>query len=36
MNYAISDIHGEYDQFVQLLEKIRFSDNDTLYVSETP
>jgi serine/threonine protein phosphatase 1 len=32
MNYAISDIHGEYDQFMQLLEKIRFSDNDTLYV----
>ncbi len=32
MDYAISDIHGEYNQFMQLLEKIRFSDSDTLYV----
>ena len=32
MNYAISDIHGEYNQFMRLLDKIRFSDSDTLYV----
>jgi serine/threonine protein phosphatase 1 len=30
--YAISDIHGCYDQFQELLDKIGFSDNDTLYV----
>ncbi len=32
MDYAISDIHGEYNQFMRLLDKIRFSDSDTLYV----
>ena len=28
----ISDIHGEYDMFINLLEKIGLSDFDTLYV----
>lgn len=30
--YVISDIHGEYDAFMGLLEKIHFSEKDTLYV----
>ena len=33
MTYVISDIHGEYEQFISLLEKIRFSEKDTLYVT---
>lgn len=32
MRYVISDIHGCYEQYRLLLEKIRFSDNDELYV----
>lgn len=32
MVYVISDIHGEYDLFMQLLRKISFSTADTLYV----
>lgn len=32
MRYVISDIHGEYELFEQLLEKICFSDGDVLYV----
>lgn len=32
MIYAISDIHGQYDLFLKLLEKINFSENDELYV----
>ncbi len=32
MLYCISDIHGEYDLFCTLLEKIKFSDSDTLFV----
>ena len=30
--YVISDIHGEYDKFMELLELIKFSDSDTLYI----
>ncbi len=30
--YVISDIHGEYDMFMRLLEKIKFSEKDMLYV----
>ena len=30
--YIISDIHGEYEKLIQLLEKISFSEQDTLYV----
>jgi len=30
--YACSDIHGQYDLFSRLLDKIGFSDEDTLYI----
>ncbi len=30
--YVISDIHGEYDMFMELLEKIGLRDEDTLYI----
>lgn len=30
--YVISDIHGEYDKFMELLEKIDLREEDTLYV----
>lgn len=30
--YCMSDIHGEYDRFVKMLELIHFSDNDALYI----
>ena len=30
--YCMSDIHGEYDRFVKMLELIEFSDADTLYI----
>ena len=32
MDYCISDIHGNYDLFCRLLDKIRFGDKDKLYV----
>lgn len=32
MIYAVSDIHGYYDKYVDLLKKINFGPNDTLYV----
>lgn len=32
MTYVISDIHGCYDEFIELLDKINFSDDDTLFV----
>ena len=32
MVYAVSDIHGCYDKYVDLLHKIGFGPNDTLYV----
>lgn len=31
MHYVISDIHGEYDLFMRLLEKIGFGSGDVLY-----
>ena len=30
--YACSDIHGQYDLFMKMLEKIRFCDEDTLFI----
>ncbi len=30
--YVISDIHGHYDEFMKLIEKIGLKDEDTLYV----
>lgn len=32
MTYAMSDIHGEYEKYRAMLEKIRFSPEDTLFV----
>ena len=32
MTYVITDLHGEYEKFKELLACIRFSDEDTLYV----
>lgn len=32
MVYVISDIHGEYEAFTDLLEKVNFSEKDELYV----
>lgn len=32
MTYVISDIHGCYSEFCELLQKINFSDNDFLYI----
>lgn len=32
MHYVISDIHGYYEKYVELLNKIKFSDRDTLYI----
>ena len=28
----MSDLHGCYDKYMQMLEKIKFSSNDTLYI----
>jgi serine/threonine protein phosphatase 1 len=30
--YVISDIHGEYQKFIAMLDKIELKDTDTLYV----
>lgn len=30
--YVISDIHGQYDMFMELLDKIQFQNTDTLYI----
>ena len=32
MNYVMTDLHGEYELFKEMLEKINFSDEDTLYI----
>lgn len=32
MIYVMSDLHGCYDKYIQMLEKINFSEEDTLYV----
>ena len=31
-SYCMSDIHGEYGKYMQMLNKIVFSDSDTLYI----
>lgn len=31
-HYVVSDIHGEADRFYAMLDKIQFSDEDTLYI----
>lgn len=32
MRYLISDIHGCYEQYRELLDKINFSKDDELYI----
>lgn len=32
MTYLMSDIHGEYDKYAKMLEKIGFGDDDELYI----
>ena len=32
MYYVMSDIHGEYDKFLEMLDKIKLQDEDTLYI----
>lgn len=32
MRYIIADIHGCYNEYIELLEKIEFADDDELYV----
>ena len=32
MVYVCSDIHAEYDLFIKLLDKIKFSDGDVMYI----
>ena len=32
MTYVMSDIHGQYDKYLKMLEKINFSDSDELYI----
>ena len=32
MRYVVSDIHGCYNQYIQLLDKIKFTDEDELFV----
>ncbi|MCM1166621.1 MAG: metallophosphoesterase [Lachnospiraceae bacterium] len=32
MTYVISDIHGRYDKYTAMLDKIRLGDDDALYV----
>lgn len=32
MIYIASDIHGEYDLFMRLLERIRFTEQDEMIV----
>lgn len=32
MYYVMSDLHGRYDKYKEMLEKIHFSDEDILYV----
>lgn len=30
--YVVSDIHGKYDKFIEVLDKINLKEEDTLYV----
>ena len=32
MIYVMSDIHGQYDKYLKMLELTRFNSNDTLYI----
>ena len=30
--YVLSDLHGHYDIFIKMLEKINFCEDDTLFI----
>ena len=30
--YVLSDLHGHFDIFIQMLKKINFNDDDELYI----
>lgn len=32
MTCVMSDLHGQYDKYLQMLKKIGFGDGDTLYI----
>jgi len=32
MTYVMSDLHGKYEKFLQMLDTIHFSDDDDLYI----
>lgn len=32
MHYVISDVHGEYNSFLKMIKKIKFSSKDMLYI----
>lgn len=32
MTYVMSDIHGEYQKFLQMLEEIKFSEDDVMFI----
>ena len=32
--YVMSDLHGCYDEFLEMLEKIQFNEYDHLYIEE--
>ena len=32
MTYVMSDLHGRYEQYAKMLERIRFSEQDELYI----
>ncbi len=32
MTYVMSDLHGEYEKYVKMLELIQFNEDDTLYI----
>lgn len=32
MRYVVSDLHGEYELFLNLLKIINFSENDEMYI----
>ena len=32
MIYAMSDLHGEYEKYLAMLNKIKFSDDDELFI----
>ena len=32
MIYVMSDLHGEYDKYLAMLKKIKFSPKDELYI----